>query len=66
MCIVKLKFDVILFDDILSGFRYKMMVSTVNNRYLNSFKIFTLSFIYKLNIIGPKTDPYGTPQTIFL
>ena len=41
-----------------------MLVSAMNNTYLNFFETFIRSFIYKLNRISSKTIFYSKPQTI--
>ena len=48
---------------LVSYFSIFMLASSANKTYLHLSE--TISLIYKLNRIGPKIEPCGTPQTIF-
>ena len=43
---------------------YKILVSSANKINLRSFDTFQMSLIYKINSLGPSTEPCGTPHEI--
>ena len=41
---------------------YKIFVSSANNTNLRSFDTLHISLMYKMNNLGPSTEPCGTPH----
>ena len=46
----------------MSLLEYKIFVSSANNTDSSLSDTLAISFMYILNKMGPKTDPYGTPH----
>ena len=43
---------------------YNILVSSANKINLRSFDTLQMSLIYKINSLGPSTEPCGTPHEI--
>ncbi len=41
---------------------YKIFVSSANNTHLRIFDTLHISLMYKMNNLGPSTEPCGTPH----